>query len=179
MSSILKTLLSPIDRYYAKKAGAKKLKDGQDAGRWTTHIYHGPDILLSDGVTIKDGMTVLEAHISNDKMLELMSGQKEGRAAAMVKVFADEFRLFAEAVQRGEVEEFEAMFGYTLMGPLAKRIGFDVLPLPGTFKIRMITGWQRLLRKAFHSTGKISKTQRPLQAVWLSKAKLLELYGSE
>jgi hypothetical protein len=167
----------PWEWFYSIAAKTQPIPGGHGIGRWASHTYHGQPVHLSDGQTVTPGSTILELHLVNSRMRDITTADES--PVAVETALRQEYKLLAQAAGRGDIPDFTAVFGMTLLSPLVRRFGFDVLPAPDTFQNRMIARWQRILRSVFHPTGRFRRTKRPLFIYWMSKEKLIELYARE
>lgn len=177
MRTILRWIFLPWEWLYSKLERTRPVPGGRGIGRFTIHTHQGEPVTLSDGQTVSRGAVILELHLVNSKMRDLTAA--DGTPIAIEPALRKEYELLAQAARRGDIPDFKAVYGMTLLSPFVRRFGFDVQLAPDTRQNRMIAGWQRILRIVFHPTGRIRQTKRPLYIYWMSRDKLIELYGRE
>ncbi len=142
--------------------------------------HHGPGLELGDGATIRAGDPVATLHIRNPRAHDLampawqVSGLREARA--------DLVRLAAWAERQPPGRRPVAYTGATLMGPFARRLGFEVRPRPRTPRTRLDDWFLRWLLARWSVIGR-ERLQRGHGAlrssdVWLTHEALQRRYGS-
>ncbi len=175
MRKLLRFLLLPWEWLYTVAARSRPVPGGYGIGRFTLHTYHGQPVHLSDGKTVTPGSKILELHLVNSRMRDLAAA--DDSPVELDVALRKEYEKLAEAAKRGDIPDFQAVFGMTLLSPIVRRFGFDVLLAPDTRQNRLIAGWQRILRSVFHPTGRFRRKRRPLYIYWMSRDKLIELYA--
>ncbi len=175
MRKVLRFILLPWEWLYSVMSKSHPVPGGYGIGRWALHTYHGQPVDLSDGQTVSEGSVILELHLVNSRMRGLAAADES--PVALDVALRKEYEKLAEAALREDIPDFTAVFGMTLLSPIVRRFGFDVLPAPETWQNRLIAGWQRILRNAFHPTGHFRRKKRPLFIYWMSRDKLIELYA--
>ncbi len=142
--------------------------------------YDGPPVVLSDGTAIHRGDPVAMVHIENANMRAVATSEWQTRGLAEAR--ADLRSLADWAARQPEERRPVAYIGFTLMGPLARRVGFEVHPRPRTWRTRLDDWFLRWLM-AHWSPGGRDRLRRGAGAlrssdVWLSHAALQRRYGA-
>lgn len=142
--------------------------------------HSGPPIVLSDGTTIRRGDPVATVHIENARMRAVATSDWQARGLAEAR--ADLRSLAAWAARQPAERRPVAYIGFTLMGPLARRVGFEVHPRPRTWRTRLDDWFLRWLLAHWspegrdrlrHGAGALRSSD-----VWLSHAALQRRYGT-
>jgi YkoP domain len=142
--------------------------------------HHGPALGLRDGTTVRNGDPVATLHIRNPRARELampawqVGGLREART--------DLVRLAAWAARQPPARRPVAYTGATLMGPFARRLGFEVRPRARTPRTRLDDWFLRWLLARWSVTGR-ERLQRGHGAlrscdVWLTHDALQRRYGN-
>lgn len=176
MRRMWRWVLIPWEWCYSKLSRSHPVPGGSGIGAWTLHTYKGQPVHLSGGQSITEGSTILELHLVNARMQAAIETNKS-LASNEMTVLRHEYEALARAALKGEIPEFVAVYGLTLMSPLVRRLGFDVFPAENTLENRMIAFWQQKLRSAFHPTGRFRRNRNQLFVYWMARAKLLNLYA--
>ncbi|MCR4428108.1 MAG: hypothetical protein NUV68_02020 [Caldiserica bacterium] len=155
---------------------------GEGAFRWGITHYRGPGITLEDGVRIARGEVVGEIHTDNRLIMELR------------KKFNDPVSFYVEVLRRmrlslgelAKISNFEprlkkvkAFRGTTLLHEGARRLGFEVFPMETKAKEVWETKVQYFFLRKYMDEGFEKKREKGLvsKRIWLSKEKLIRLYG--
>ena len=176
MSGIARFILTPWEKFYSKLAHEQLVVGGSGIGAYSIHPHHGPSVTLLDGSVIVDGDPILELHLINYRLRDVMASS-DSLASNEMTLLRQEYQALARMVQRGDVSDFKAIYGMTLLSPMVKRLGFEVVPALDTRGNRAIAAWQDILRRAYYSTGHARKNKRSLVIYWMPKDKFVKTYG--
>ncbi len=96
--------------------------------------------------------------------------------------FKDGLQLLATEVADGKYDGIVAVYGWTAFHANANLLGFHVIDLPNTLRIKLAQLHITALMQAHHITWlkrpTPSRKTLQLKAVWLSRAELLRIHGS-
>ncbi|MFI5271952.1 MAG: MFS transporter [Ktedonobacterales bacterium] len=142
--------------------------------------YHGRPLTLPDGTVMRRGDRIGELHFDNRAVARIAA---QGDALRLLPLLADDLRALAAWAQTPAVaDNLRALYGYTLLGRAAVRLGFMTrerkrTPLTWLDRFFMIgllalynpRGTSRLRQGATYSSF-------PLE-VWMSRGELGQRYG--
>ncbi|HLH77105.1 MAG TPA: hypothetical protein VKV28_09900 [Candidatus Binataceae bacterium] len=137
--------------------------------------YRGPALTLPDDTAIKPGAIIGELHCENLRFL---------RALLVGELVATALRGDLAALARWTMREgicFEALYGFTLLGAGAARLGFYRRQVPLTWRRRANRLFMNGLIALYHPDG-IRRLERgrtlsaPPVEIWLSRTQLLRRY---
>jgi hypothetical protein len=143
--------------------------------------HRGGLVRLSDGSVIPPGAPVGYMHLRNDRVRALASngwqitGYREGRAdlAALARWYE----------RQPTAERPVAFTSTTILGPLIRREGWQVVPRRRTWRARLDEWWMSWLMVHFGLAGRkrLTRPHRRLDSaeVWLSAPELVGRYGKE
>ncbi len=152
-------------------------------------------VRLSDGTTVQAGDAILDLHFWNEQVPMIPNGSNLAWANLMKRRYRDSLALVADYVER-EVSldpvvavrgtpSFSTRLGTVQVVRFARRLGFDVVD-PGSGgtlagHVHEIFDGMALwgLTYTYNPNGlRRQGLQRHRHEVWISRAKLLELYGA-
>jgi len=106
----------------------------------------------------------------------------KGFPRGLIYYFREGLRLLAAEVDHGEYSGIVAVYGWTAFHVHAGRLGFQVIDLPDTLRIRMARLHIAALMQAHHvpwlRRHATFRSRLTVKAVWLSRADLLKIHGS-
>lgn len=84
-----------------------------------------------DGVTVNKGDTVIELHMNNDMLIEILRDQKSavGIAVRLLQEAKRSFPKLAEFVAEPGFDGIEVMYGVTFINRSVERFGFHTFPI--------------------------------------------------
>lgn len=142
--------------------------------------YDGPVRELAGGVRLQSGQPLGILHFNNRGLQRAQSSRRHSGfvfARLMLATLAD----LAEAVERDpELKHLVAFRGITWIPPHGRRVGFEAVPLPDTWRTRLLGWYFRLLLFAFNpaSSRRFRQRLRPYE-FWLSREHLLEQFSTD
>ena len=148
--------------------------------------HRGYPIKLEDGCEIGPGDPVIKLHFNDAWLAErLWSSSGSGLIGfprGFSYYFKDGLQLLATEVADGKYGGVVAVYGWTAFHAQARRLGFQVIDLPNTFRIKLARLHIAALMQS-HQAPRFKKhiTSRKsvkVKAVWLSRAELLRIHGS-
>lgn len=132
-------------------------------------IYEGKTILLEDQTLIQTGDVVAEIHLNNPLM------KQYDNVGRLMKDVKSELSFFTGHMEEEAYREIKAIFGTTVLHPVAKRLRFSVIDMEPSFRTKMIEKWEALLKKVFGKNH--SPSHRKVKTCWMSRASLLKYFG--
>ena len=183
--AIVRALLPIINKVHATVLGIKPL--GRDSIICVEVKRHkGCPIKLEDGCEVKPGDPVIKLHFNNAWITERrrsssVSGMR-GFPRGFVSYLKDGLQVLATEVADGRYGGIVAVYGWTAFHTHANRLGFQVIDLPNTLRIKLAQLHITALRQARHipwlKRHTASRKNLQVKAVWLSRAELLRMHGS-
>ncbi len=144
--------------------------------------WRGRPITLPDGTRIQRGDRIAELHINNHVIARLA---REGRALRLLPLFAASFRALA-AWSRGPSfpADVRAIYGFTLLGRAAGRLGFTLRERSHTLHTRLDRFFMRGLLALYNPEGtdrlRHGRTYSTFPVeIWMSRGELLRRYGGD
>ena len=146
--------------------------------------HRGSPIKLEDGSEVQPGDRVIKLHFNDAWIAErLQSGSGSGTISfprGFFYQFKGGLRLLATEVADGKYGSVVAVYGWTVFYTHARRLGFQVIDLPNTLRIKLARLHIGALMQSHQSpwfrkhigSGKPVK----VKAVWLSRAALLKTH---
>jgi hypothetical protein len=183
--AIIRALLPIINRVHAIALGIKPL--GRDSIISVEVRRHkGCSIKLEDGCRVRPGDPVIKLHLNNAWIAERWwssSGSvRKSFPRGLFYYFRDGLQLLATEVADGKYGDVVAVYGWTAFHTHASRLGFQVIDLPNTLRIKLAQLHITALRQARHiawlKRHTASRKNLQVKAVWLSRAELLRVHGS-
>jgi len=183
--AIIRALLPIINKVHTMVLGVKPLeKDSIICVEVRRH--KGCPIKLEDGCEVKPGDPVIKLHLNNAWIAEKRrSSSGSGRRdfpRGFVSYLKNGLQLLATEVGDGKYDGIVAVYGWTAFHAHAGRLGFRVIDLPNTLRIKLARLHITALMQAHHipwlRRHTPSRKSVKVKAVWLSRAELLRIYGS-
>lgn len=147
--------------------------------------YRGDGFILEDGTGVARGQVYGELHLRN-ALLRSLHGKAE-RPRQVGFLFASALKqglrdLATAVTQDPRYAGLPAFGGVTMLHHGAEKLGFEVRRLPPGLWTRLVWLYQMLLTARYHPAGwaRVGQGTRPRdsRAIWISRQRLLELYGS-
>jgi len=180
------SLLPIIHRVYTMALGVRSLGGSGSIICIELRRHKGHTVKLSDGCEVKPGDPVIKLHLDNVWIAERRQPgpafQTVSAPRGVIHSFKEGFRLLAAQVASGKYGEVIAVYGWTVLHTGARRLGFQVMDLPNSLRIRLARFYIGGLMQLYHIRGreryKPSRESLRIKAVWLSKAEFLRMYHS-
>ena len=183
--TVIRTLLPIINRVHATVLGVKPLgKNGIMCVEVRRH--KGRPIKLQDGCEVRPGDPVIKLHFNDAWINEKRrSGSGSGSRVfprGFVSYSKEALQVLATEVADGKYGSIVAVYGWTAFYTHARRLGFQVIDLPNTLRVKLarlhVTALMQSqsvpwLRKYTNSSKSVE-----VKAVWFSRAELLRIHGS-
>lgn len=183
--AIVRALLPIIDKVHAIALGIKPL--GRNSIICVEVRRHkGCPVRLQDGCEVKPGDPVIKLHFDNAWISEKRKSNSGSGSRDFPRGFVSHskkgLQLLAAEVADGKYDSIVAIYGWTAFHTHAKRLGFQVIDLPNTMRMKLA----RLHIAALMQSHTIpwlrkyatSRKSVDVKAVWLSRAELLRIHGS-
>jgi hypothetical protein len=148
--------------------------------------HKGCPIRLRDGCEVKPGDRVIKLHFNNSWINEKRRSSSESERRVFPRGFVsyskEGLQILATEVADGKYGSIVAVYGWTAFHAHARRLGFQVIDLPDTLRIKLARLHITALMQ-FHSIPWLrryttSRKSVKVKAVWLSRAELLRIHGS-
>jgi hypothetical protein len=182
---IIRAILPIINKVHAIALGIKPL--GKNSIICIEVRRHkGRPIKLEDGCEIGPGDPVIKLHLNNAWIAERWrsssgSGMR-GFPRGLFYYFKDGLQLLATEVADGRYGGVVAVYGWTAFHANANRLGFQVIDLPNTLRMKLAQFHITALMQDHHipwlKRPTASRESVKVKAVWLSRAGLLRIHGS-
>jgi hypothetical protein len=145
-----------------------------------THVDAKP-ITLPDGTRIERRDPIAILHVNNRALTRLVA---ETTPWQQLRMMRDDLRALAQWVAAGGFpKDIHALYGYTLLGRSAPRLGFTIRERPSTIRTRLDRFFLMGIIVLYHPGGR-ERLQRgttydtePAET-WMSLDELLRRYGS-
>jgi hypothetical protein len=183
--AIVRALLPVINKVHAIALGIKPLEKGSIICV-EVRRHKGCSIKLEDGCEVKPGDPVIKLHLNNARIVERqwsssVSGMR-GFPRGLFYYFNEGLQILAQKVADGEYGGIVAVYGWTAFHTHANRLGFQVIDLPNTLRIKLarlhITALMQAHRIPWFRRHITSRKTVKVKAVWLSRAELLRIHSS-
>ena len=147
--------------------------------------HRGSPIKLENGCEVQPGDHVIKLHFNDTWIAErLWSSSASGTIGfprGFLYYFKDGLQLLATEVANGKYGGVVAVYGWTAFHAQARRLGFQVIDLPNTLRIKLARLHIAALMQS-HQAPRFrrhisSRKSVKVKAVWLSRAALLEIHG--
>lgn len=126
---------------------------------YSVQRWKGPPVQLPDGTRILPGDRVVELHLHNASL----SRSGTDSPWRHLVVLRQDLRALQELLAR---DRLAAAHGVTVFGEAARRLGFEVRPLPRSHRWRLVRFFLWGLRAIYHPTGRGHRAPRWPAEVW-------------
>lgn len=183
--AIIRALLPIITKVHATVLGIKLLERNSIICI-EVRRHKGCSIKLEDGCEIRPGDPVIKLHLNNawfTQRLQSSSGSvMKSFPLGVIYYFKDGLQLLATEVADGKYGGIVAVYGWTAFHAHAGRLGFQVIDLPNTLRIKLARLHITALMQTHHipwlRRHTTSRKTVKVKAVWLSRAELLRIHSS-
>jgi hypothetical protein len=185
LGAIIRAMLPIINKVHAMALGITPLERNSIICV-EVRRHKGCSIKLEDGCEVGPGDPVIKLHLNNAWIAEgwrSSSGSgMRGFPRGLFYYFKDGLQLLATEVADGKYGGIVAVYGWTAFHTHAGRLGFQVIDLPNTLRIKLAQLHIAALMQAHHipwlKRPTTSRKTLQVKAVWLSRAELLRIHGS-
>lgn len=141
--------------------------------------HRGRGLVLKDGTEIAPGDDVIELHFDNRRLVELT---RSGTSPwPLIQHIRADLAVLATRLSAEGHDEIKALHGVTLFAPAGVRLGFEVHPMPRTWRFALerffMAGLVILYNPAGWRAAGHHATRWPGE-LWMSRATLMRRYGS-
>jgi hypothetical protein len=143
--------------------------------RYHAKAYRGPGVRLRDGTVVDRGDRLLELHVANERV---QTSLQDGSWSPWrwLDTARRDLEELAERSRTGKLGDFRALHGVTLLHAGARRLGFEIRPLPPTLQVRLERFYLVGLEAVTHPNG-IARLERGRRRhwpaeIWLSRQAL-------
>ena len=148
--------------------------------------HKGYPIELEDGCEVGPGDPVIKLHFNDawiaDRLRSSSGSGIRDFPRGIFYYFKDGLQLLATEVADGKYSGIVAVYGWTTFHAHARRLGFQVIDLPNTLRIKLARLHIAALMQSHHvpwlKKHVTSRKSVKVKAVWLSRAELLRIHGS-
>ena len=183
--AIIRALLPIINKVYTIALDVKPLERNSIICVDVRH-HKGCPIRLEDGCEVKPGDPVIKLHFNNawitERQRSSFGSGRGGFPRGFVSHSKDGLQILATEVAGGKYGDIMAVYGWTAFYTHARRLGFQVIDLPDTLRIKLarlhITALMQTHRIPWLRRYTTSRKSVKVKAVWLSRAGLLRIHGS-
>ena len=145
--------------------------------------HKGPDVLLKDGETVKNGEFALELHFRREALLPMIrSGEPTRMGLELIRQADRDMPHLARALETDPaLAKVKAVHALTLFHRGVTRYGFEIQPMREWYLERWFTWWHRVLMARDHAHGQ-QRVQAHLHKlvtkhIWISSSTLIARYG--
>lgn len=147
--------------------------------RYRRETYHGKLVVLGDGTVVRPGDPILELHIDSQQVLDL--GVNGLTPWQRLKAGREDMHALAELVAAGALGPVVALHGETLVEGIPRLLGFEIYPLPHTWRWGLFRYFMIGMEAIYHPSG-LERLDRPREdrwpvECWLSREGLLRKHG--
>lgn len=177
-------ILPVISKVHAAVLGIRPL-DGSSIICVEVTRHRGRAVKLDDGCLVRPGDSVIKVHLNSDWITtrwrsDAGSGMR-GFPRGLIYYFRDGLRLLAAEVAEGKYGGIVAVYGWTAFYGHSERLGFQVIDLPDSLRIKLARLHIAALMQSHHvpwlSRHAAFRSPLAIKAVWLSRAELLKIHG--
>jgi hypothetical protein len=171
-----------IDQIIVKSMGCVSIPGSKFKLLNICYIQHKGEILkFEDGTIIQKGDLVGEIHLSN---IGISCGKVGDTIITselqLLGIIRAELKLLSELIQKNQITPHVLAYcSISLLGAGAKRLGFSIIDIPQTFKIRRMALWMSILRRIFAPSfvkrGKNHTKHKTASEIWITETKLFTL----
>lgn len=181
---IIRVILPVISKVHAAVLGIKPLEGSSIICVEVTR-HRGRAVKLDDGCLVRPSDSVIKVHLNSDWITtrwrsDSGSGMR-GFPRGLIYYFRDGLRLLAAEVAEGKYGGIVAVYGWTAFYGHSERLGFQVIDLPDSLRIKLARLHIAALMQSHHvpwlSRHATFRSPLTIKAVWLSRAELLKIHG--
>ena len=184
LRTIIRAMLPIINRVHAITFGIKPL-ERNSLICVEVRRHRGQSITLEGGCEVRPGDPVIKLHFNdawiNEKMRSNSGLEKRVFPRRFVSYSKEGLQLLAREVDDGKYGDIMAVYGWTAFYTHARRLGFQVIDLPDTLRIKLarlhIAALMQAHRVPWLTKLTPSRKSIKVKAVWLSRAELLRIHG--
>jgi hypothetical protein len=184
LRTIIRAILPIINKVHTVALGIKPL-ERNSVICIEVRRHSGCPIMLEDGCEVGPGDSVIKLHFNDawiaEKLRSSSGSGVRGLPRGIFYYFKDGLQLLATEVADGKYGGIVAVYGWTVFHAHASRLGFQVIDLPNTLRIKMarlhIAALMQSHNVPWFKRHVTSRKSVKIKAVWLSRAALLKIHG--
>ena len=185
LGAIIRALLPIINKVHATALGIKPLERNSIICV-EVRRHKGCPIKLEDGCEVKPGDPIIKLHLNNawiaQRRRSSSGSRMRGFPRGLIYYFRESLQLLATEVANGKYGGVVAIYGWTAFHIHAGRLGFQVIDLPNTLRIKLarlhITALMQDHQIPWFKKRTTSRESVQVKAVWLSRVELLRIHGA-
>jgi hypothetical protein len=185
LGTIIRAMLPVINKAHTIALGIKPL-ERNSVICIEVRRHKGCPVKLEDGCEVRPGDPVIKLHFNDAWIVEgLRSSSGSGMRGfprGLFYYFRDGLQLLATEIADGKYGGIVAVYGWTAFHTHARRLGFQVIELPNTLRLKLARLHIGALMQSHHvpwlKKHVTSRKAVKVKAVWLSRAELLRIHGS-
>ena len=171
MKKFLRWLIGIMDKSYHKKHHLILIPGCKNECFYiNSHPYEGEEKVLEGGIRIKKGDPIIEIHMNNQKSDELKD------IKIIMRVLKEALQALAVLFQTQEYKDCKAVYGNTLLYPIAERFGFEVLKVEENDVDKAGQLWENIIKYAYSEKGKKLES-RVSKEIWYEKNRLVNKWS--
>lgn len=174
------------DQMFRKFARVFFFSDSDDFLHGQIKRYHGPTLVLSDGISLKQGDQILSLHFNNELLAQLAqeTGSMTRLAVQLLRMATRFMPVLARLLEQDpRYREVKALYGLTLMHRGSRQFGFDVFDPPHSWRMKLSQIYLRLLMAIIHPEGRdrVQKRSELLvpKMVAMSRVQFIQRYAQQ
>jgi hypothetical protein len=170
------------ERFYAWLFRLRRVGPADSLLRIGFSRHYGPSLDLPGGVRVQPGERVGDLHLENDAVIALRETTAD-QLAFFSKLFGRMRQsleyLAQEAESAPDLQSICAFRATSLLAAIARRLGFEVLPMESSWARRMETRTQLFFFRHYVPEEYERRKRKGLEShrMWISRPRLLELYN--
>jgi hypothetical protein len=184
LRTIIRAILPVINKVHTVVLGIKPL-EGNSLICIEVKRHRGRPMRLEDGCEVEPGDPVIKLHFNDAWITEELQSRRasniKGFPLGLFYYFKDGLQLLATEVADGKYGDIVAVYGWTAFHAHARRLGFQVIDLPNTLRIKLarlhIAALMQSHQAPWFRKHISSRKSVKVKAVWFSRAKLLKIHG--
>jgi hypothetical protein len=183
--TVIRALLPIINRVHGTVLGVKPLGEN---GIMCVEVrrHKGRPIKLEDGCEVRPGDRVIKLHFNvawiNEKRRSSSGSGSRVFPRGFVSYSKEALQVLATEVTDGKYGNIVAVYGWTAFYTHARRLGFQVIDLPNTLRVKLarlhVTALMQSQSVLWLRKYTDSRKSAEVKAVWFSCAELLRIHGS-
>jgi hypothetical protein len=185
LRTVMRAILPIINKVHTMALGIKPV-ERNSVICVEVRRHKGYPIKLEDGCEVRPGDPVIKLHLNDAWIAEgLRSSSGLGMGGfprGLFYYFRDGLQLLATEVADGKYGSIVAVYGWTAFHAHASRLGFQIIDLPNTLRMKLARLHIAALMQSHHipwlKRHITSRKSVMVKAVWLSRAELLRIHGS-
>lgn len=174
MKTILRWIISLNDWWFHKQQHCILIPYCENEFFYmSTHPYKGKQRTLKNGIVIQPGDMIIELHVNNQ-----ITGDVNNLKIIVKAMKESMIALSKTVTQLPEYKEVKAIYGMTLLYPIAQRYGYEVIESQEIKDNKKVRLWENLIKYAY-SDAKEIVSKRDMKEIWFAVPSLIAKYGEK